>query len=386
MIGLLAIILALVPSYLIRFHIAGLPTTLLEVLIVAFLFIIVIVQIQNRFSGIKKIKQLGSINYAIILFLTAGVIGTLMSPDKLSALGQFKAYLLEPVLLFYGVILTVKQKEQSLRAPILALFWSAVIISALGIFQHYSFIFLPIRFWGNGEELTRIVSVFEYPNALSLYLAPLLGFFTALWFADYDLTKRRWTGILALAIIGWALILTFSRGAWISAVIGILFILFKEFEFKRVILPILIAGVLLLLLPGVRDRLSLGLSDASSSAHYELLKVGFNKVTHSPIFGNGLAGFRTTQAESGYAGEILNYPHNFLLNFWLELGILGLISFIWIIILAFYKASQNNRELALAVSVYLIIVLIHGLVDVPYFKNDLSVLFWFMLSLLYIKF
>jgi putative inorganic carbon (hco3(-)) transporter len=381
MIGLLALLLALVPTYLIRFQIAGLPTTLLEVLIVAFLLSVLI---RFNLKDLNRIKALGKINWAIGLFVIAGLISTLISPEKTRAFGQLKAFIVEPVLLFYGVIILIRKKEQ-LIIVLKALFWSTTIISLFGIFQHYSFVFLPIRFWGNGSEMTRIVSVFEYPNALSLYLAPLLGFFAALWFTNYPLTKNRWWSGLGLLLIGWALILTFSRGAWIAASIGILFILIKEFEFKKVILPILIACALLLFLPGVRDRLSLGVSDASSSAHLELLKIGANKALHSPILGNGLYGFRTTQVEANYEGEILNYPHNFVLNFWLELGILGLISFIWIIFLLFKQSYKNNHILTLGALAYIIILLIHGLVDVPYFKNDLAVLFWFIASLIYIK-
>ncbi|HEX9503907.1 MAG TPA: hypothetical protein VF974_06345, partial [Patescibacteria group bacterium] len=96
--------------------------------------------------------------------------------------------------------------------------------------------------------------------------------------------------------------------------------------------------------------------------------------------------FRTTQMQANYSGEILNYPHNIFLNFWLELGILGLISFAWIIFLAYkqYKKSQGQNPLAVAAGVYILIMLIHGLVDAPYFKNDLALLFWFMIAIFYL--
>lgn len=380
MIGLLAAVIALAPAYLIRFHILNFPTTLLEVLIVIFLLT---TMVRFKVKYLSKIKNLGHLNWAIGLFVLSGIISTLLSPDKSSALGQFKAFIIEPVLVFYSLIL-IKPNPKQLQIVLRSLFWVAILISTFGIFQHYSFIHLPLRFWGNGPEMERIVSIFEYPNALSLYLAPLLGFFVALWFSDYQLTKNKWVSAAGIGIIGIALLLTFSRGAWIAATVGILFVLFKRFEFKKVILPLIIIAGLSLLLPGVRARLALGLSDPSSSAHFDLLKIGANKITQSPIFGNGLSGFRTTQAEANYPGEILNYPHNIVLNLWLELGLLGLISFAWIIYLAFKRYKKSSNPLVLAAAVYLIIMLVHGLVDVPYFKNDLSLLFWFILSLFFI--
>ncbi|HEX9503827.1 MAG TPA: O-antigen ligase family protein, partial [Patescibacteria group bacterium] len=331
MTSLLAAVLALAPAYLIRFHIAGFPTTLLEVLIVAFLLS---VTIRFEVKDFKKIKALGPINWAIGLFVLAAVISVLVSPEKIKALGQLKAFIIEPILVFYAIIVLIKNKNQLLPV-VRTLFWAAVVISGLGVFQYYSFIHLPIRFWGNGVEVTRIVSVFEYPNALSLYLGPLLGFFAALWLKDYPLTKTKWTSALGLLLMAAALMLTFSRGAWFATAIGLLFILIQRFKFRKVILPLLLTGLVLIVLPGVRHRLAVSVWDASTAAHLNLLRVGANKILHSPLFGNGLYGFRTTQMQANYSGEILNYPHNIFLNFWLELGILGLISFAWIIFLAY---------------------------------------------------
>ncbi len=378
---LLAIILALVPAYLVRFKILGLPTTLLEVLVVGFLFWVLITVSKKDFVRIKK---LGKINWAIGLFVLASIISTAISPEPIRALGQLRAFILEPILLFYAIILSVKS-EKDLLPAIRTLFWAAVVISLFGWFQHYSFIFLPIRFWGNGEEMQRIVSIFEYPNALSLYLGPLLGFFSALWLNNYPLTKNKWVALGGLAVMALALALTFSRGAWIATLIGLIAVLIYHFGIKKVFLPALAVLLLTLFIPHVRDRLSLGVSDASSSAHFELLKIGANKILDNPIFGNGLYGFRATQQEANYVGEILNYPHNFILNFWLELGVLGLVSFVWILHLVFTKIKNQPGVFGLACGIYILIALIHGLVDVPYFKNDLSILFWFILSLVYIK-
>ncbi|MEK7124040.1 MAG: hypothetical protein AAB851_04070, partial [Patescibacteria group bacterium] len=84
-------------------------------------------------------------------------------------------------------------------------------------------------------------------------------------------------------------------------------------------------------------------------------------------------------------------PHNLFLAFWLQTGIAGFCGLI-LIIFSFFKEKtaalkqnggglfhhQNyNFWLAAAMSV----ILIHGLIDTPYFKNDLSALFWLILAL-----
>ncbi|MCH8049550.1 hypothetical protein IH979_02465, partial [Patescibacteria group bacterium] len=75
--------------------------------------------------------------------------------------------------------------------------------------------------------------------------------------------------------------------------------------------------------------------------------------------------------------------HNIFLNIWSELGILGLLAFFW---LAFYtiRTIQIHRDDALKLAAFaaLATMVIHGLVDVPYFKNDLAVMTWLLLAII----
>ena len=81
------------------------------------------------------------------------------------------------------------------------------------------------------------------------------------------------------------------------------------------------------------------------------------------------------------------------MNFWSELGLLGLLAFIWLIVKYFWTniagAWRNVSKEARLVSVTLVAVMleiiIHGLVDVPFFKNDLSVLFMIILAVVAIN-
>jgi len=125
-----------------------------------------------------------------------------------------------------------------------------------------------------------------------------------------------------------------------------------------------------------------------------------------PLFGAGLAGYQETFAPYHKAKyiEIYLYPHNLFLNFWSELGLFGLIIFLMIAFQFFklgfkdlirnwnlpagrqdleienYKEWKIDKTLLLASMATMITILIHGLVDVPYFKNDLSILFWLIIG------
>ncbi len=369
MIYFLSLILALLPSYLIRFKLFGLPTTILEIMIVVFLLLTLL---RFKFNDFNKIKTLGRINYAIAAFVLAGAISTLIAPDQMRGLGQLKAFIIEPVLMFYAIILTVNKDQ--LKILLKFLLGGTVLISLFGILQHFSYILLPLRFWGTGIEVLRITSIFEYPNALALYLAPLVGFYFTLWIKDYELfTKKYWLPIY-LSIMILALVMTFSRGGLFAVIFILALLAIRSFGFKYTVPAFLIIAALLGAVPPLRHRVALGFSDASSSTHLQLLKVGVNETLNHPLLGIGLGNFNSFG---------VSYPHNIFLNFWLELGFLGLISFCFILLLSFQK-EKTPTALSLAAGVFLMIMVIHGLVDVPYFKNDLAVMFWFIISIFYL--
>jgi hypothetical protein len=64
----------------------------------------------------------------------------------------------------------------------------------------------------------------------------------------------------------------------------------------------------------------------------------------------------------------------------LETGLLGLIGLLWLIINAIKKGIQNLDAQKTIVLAGLATIIIFGFVDTPYFKNDLSVLFWLVIA------
>jgi putative inorganic carbon (HCO3(-)) transporter len=112
-----------------------------------------------------------------------------------------------------------------------------------------------------------------------------------------------------------------------------------------------------------------------------------------PILGTGLADFRgdyqifidnLPPKEQPIERQVLR-PHNLYLDFWLETGILGLIAFLWLILIFYQQtlSSYFNKQnlLTIPASAAMLAILLHALVDTPYFKNDLSLLFWFLIMI-----
>jgi uncharacterized membrane protein len=70
----LGLILALLPTYLIRYNFHNLPTTYLELLLVIFLIIIFI----KNSARLPELKKLGNINWLILAFVLAGIISSII--------------------------------------------------------------------------------------------------------------------------------------------------------------------------------------------------------------------------------------------------------------------------------------------------------------------
>jgi O-antigen ligase len=105
-----------------------------------------------------------------------------------------------------------------------------------------------------------------------------------------------------------------------------------------------------------------------------------------PLLGVGLDNFSYLYQqiyirEGGMAEPNLSHPHNWLLNFWLELGLLGLISFL-LFQGRFWRLALRQRGWLIAGAAGAMAdTLVHGLIDQSYFLVDLAFLFWLTLLL-----
>src|SRR6516225_7265178 len=95
--GLAALTSAAAPAYAVRWHVGSYPTTLLEVLIGLTVLAFVL---ESARAGVRLAWRT-PYTYAAALFVVAGLVAVLVSPDRRAALGLYRAYLLEPIAFFY---------------------------------------------------------------------------------------------------------------------------------------------------------------------------------------------------------------------------------------------------------------------------------------------
>lgn len=370
------------PSYLIRFQLGPLPTTLLE-LEFGVLFVIWLIKFARADWPLIKQAALANkfFSAALLLFSLASVSGIFVSDMWWYSLGQWRAYFLEPILFF--IILLGRRDWFTARDVILALLLSTASISAVALIQVTTGAPYPPSLW-NDTVAGRATGFFTSPNAVGLYLGPIILLGLGLWLKLHGQShpaSRLALGLVLLSALG--LLAAQSLGGLIA--VGASAWLFLLLIYKKPALVALGLALLLVLTPPTRQLLA----HKSKSLQNRLTLWSHTGafLLASPknfVFGTGIRQYFRKIEKPLYnprALERLIYPHNIFLNFWTEIGLLGLISFITIftcLLLAAYGLLPANRFVGAGLVAALAALFLHGLIDVPYFKNDLAFLFWIM--------
>ena len=391
---LIALIFVLLPAYLIRFNILGIPTTLLEI------YIYLIFLIGFTRLGYSQWRRLPDCFWLpSLLLVVAAAIGVVISPDKLVALGQFKAFFIDPLLVLFLVISYFKREDLWLFISGLGL--SSLFVSAHGIYQ---------KIIDQVASDGRIVGIFGYnPNYLAFYLTPITAIISN-WllsnFKKYWQEKKYWVLVISILILTTnltAIILSESRGGVLALAGGLaisaLFYYRAVFRslWAKIILILVAVLVLLSLVWFFKPNFSLspengGRITSSNNIRYEIWKTSVELIGKYPVFGLGLCNFQPTFTEftkdrvnfPEYISPLALSPHNLFLAFYLNTGLLGLISFLLLLICFFKKIFKQKINSKIIILSGILVILIHGLVDTPYFKNDLSILFWGLVAFMII--
>jgi putative inorganic carbon (HCO3(-)) transporter len=375
---------ALLPAYLVRWRIAFYPTTLLEVaiLVTAFAFLV------QCWRADAWPAWRSPFTVPVGLFVVAGLVSVGISPVHVQAAGLFRAYIVEPLLLFV-VVMNVVRSEGRARWVLYAL-WLGGAAAAIPN------VFVVLQAWRHHTlhlEVAAPVVFYNTPNAVSLYLVPLFAMGAAIVVHARD-RRLRLAAAAFCAVAAAACFTSLSRGGYM-ALAAVLVALALTHRLRFWLLPAMVlGGVLVSRIPPIATRLGheVNVSDPNNSfeLRVRLWQATLRMLRDHPVFGSGLSGFAKTITpyRQGQFAEDLVYPHNIVLNFWTETGLLGLVAFAWLLVQAFRtawrgvrRAGEAWRPYHLGVLLALIGIVVHGLVDVPYWKNDLAAEFWILLGI-----
>lgn len=406
----------LLPLYVVRFSIGPLPTTVLEIGII---MIAIAWLVTRKAGGIRDAWERSKPwHLPAGLWLIAGAIGVIVAGmngfGTIAALGLFRAYFIEPLLIFFigfDLVRTEEDRASLWRSfcivtIILALWAGVQILTGWGIPHPWDQPTLasgelrPAGAWPG----RRATGPFPFPNALALFVAPIVALATARMIQragtadrgadqigrpDGSPLQAAWVDV-ATFVAGVAAIFFAQSDGGLVAVAAALFVALLLQKKTRIIAVALAAVAIIasLSVASLRGYVSqnLLLNDWSGLVRKTIWTETVTMLADRPVFGAGLAAYPAAIAPYHQATwmEIFQYPHNIVLNLWSEMGLIGIVAFAWIIV-TWIRTGHVLRSLGGGGRPYVLpivaAIVIHGLVDVPYFKNDLAVAFWVLILL-----
>jgi len=401
----------LLPAYLMRFSWFGLPTTLLEVNLGILILVWLIKFAKDDWNELKSIVKQRLVFFIFaVIFLLAALGAVFVSgigmkdfwSEVLSALGIWRAYFLEPIILFFVLAVSARKQRLSINDIVWFLLLSGAIVAILAIIQKFFGIWYPPSLWKADFLGKRATSFFTSPNALGMYLAPLFVLATAMvWQKIKNALEQNISikiiiknnlllAILALLFIV-AILFSNSQGACAAVVIaGIVIIYLCGIRRTAIVLALLSMSAALYFAP---LRQAVFFADTAGQNRVQLWHYSIDYLVKNPqnfVLGTGLRQFldKIQKPVNDFTKiEPLLYPHNFILNFWTEIGLFGMLAFLVMLGYLFFNAVKiykNNKILGAGLIGLLLVWVVQGLVDVPYFKNDLSIMWWlYVLVLLF---
>lgn len=358
------------------------------------------------------------VDAAVAAYLAASFIACASShylAESMRGLAKVVVYVISYFLL---TALFSKERKNIVLVVGAALF-AGLLVSLYGLYQ-YKIGVAPLATWEDPNvesKGTRIYSTLGNPNLLAGYLLPLAPLSFGLGAALLTL-KSKWRWLFALPIFGLsglislAIFLTGSRGGWLAIAATAVFIvcafsIYLLSSRKSLIVPgliftlvlsALLFGAVHYLMPSFEQRLlSIFAGSEHSSNAYRMnvwrAAMAMFKDNWWLGVGTGNTAFRLAYGLYMKSGFDALGTYCVPLEVGVETGILGLISAGAVLLLTFSRAhlifwdakragESFYRFLALGAAAGLMGLMVHGLVDTVFYRPQVHLIFWLLISLL----
>jgi O-antigen ligase len=370
----------------------------------------------------------------VIVFLIIGALSVFFATSPVAAIK--KLLFLINIFLLFPIIKDVAKDEKERIRIIKAGATAMIIVLLIGYLQLLSVFIVPLydfwQWWAEnvtsvfyGSNLSELLKVsntwFSYyadspptirmfsvfPDSHSFAMFGIIG----LIFLVYILKKPQEPGkFLTWSVIVFsllALMFSGSRGVWLSAVVPFLAVIFLFiFRKEKILKPFLVMLIIFALAFPVSSLVlsnsyedgedaTLAFKRAKSIADMEELsvksrmgiwKTSLWSVLSHPLLGVGIGNYAVVLNEDVSAAKKGASAHNLYLDIVSEMGLLGLVAFLMVILSIFKKIKKeiiDNKLYAICFLFFLVWILIYNLFDVVLFNDKVLLFFMVAAGLLY---
>lgn len=387
---ILAFVFALAPTYLVRFSIFNVPTTLFELAIYAAAFAGAVVFARDAVVRVRLRQRLYWLWPAVFLFVGA-TVSLFYAPDLRTALGLWKGFIVDPIIL-YVLLLSFAEGARATEQLVggyvagacVVAFWACL----EGLMSGGSRVLGPYALDGSAS-----------PNYLAFALAPGIPLVLSLAYAR----RSGWLYVLS-ALLTLSVVFSLSRAGVAGLAVGVLVAIafgasqLNRLPWVRKALLMVIAFGLVVSWVAVRPDFSLsgaggGRTVTSNNVRWQLWGVTAELAAAHPLRGVGLGGFQEAFAAktAGWVNfpefitPLARTPHNLFVTLWMETTALGLAAGFIALTLAgraLFRALQSSKTQVIAAGFLgaWATLLVQGLLDTPIWKNDGMAFFWLLVA------
>jgi O-antigen ligase len=314
------------------------------------LLIVILIAIRILISGSlkKDFVWVQPLSKATFIFFGLALVSIIQSFDIISSYNYAYSQLF-PLIVFFSTMLAFFEKEEDLRLLIYLYLIIIAYLAWLPIFNHFA---------GIGHERigAGIIHSTGETSGVAGHVALANVMTQSLPFAYFFLLKEKsyLKKAIASVLIGiyfLAVISSGSRGGFLGLIICIVLVAYKadrKFLTLAIILPLFLTGMTIVsreYLEWMKTILDFGSSDLSASSRFDGLRHGVEMALRRPILGVGIGCYALARSAWMHWGI---WAHNLYGELIGELGILGLVSWGWLIYLCFreikrIKSFVNSR-------------------------------------------
>ncbi|OGY25110.1 MAG: hypothetical protein A2Y57_00580 [Candidatus Woykebacteria bacterium RBG_13_40_7b] len=340
------------------------------------------------FLVIRKRFLLPSLTLPILLFIIWDIISLLVNSGDLTKSQFFVSSLylfrwIEYAFLYFIAFWLVKEDQRFSRVIFSFFILISLLLSVLGFFQLYFFPdFSFMVQYGWDPHQFRLLSTFFDPNFIGGFFVLSIALILGELFKKHKAAEDPFL-FLSLLSIGIALVLTFSRSAYLALTVVVAF--FTFFRSKKIFLVAMILGLGLAAgIPRIQQRITGAVQlDPSARARLVSWENTLEIARDNLLFGVGYNSFRYAQDRYEFvaleaSGHSSAGSDSSLLLILATTGIPGLLIYFWILSKIFWDSVKKFMEdnlIGLVVAASLIALLAHS-----QFVNSLLypwVLIWF---------
>lgn len=328
---------------------------------------------------------------ALLVLLSA--VSVIVSPDKGFSFYNYYHLMGRYIIIYYLVINNLTSLQQ-LQRLVWAVLVSALLVAFYGFYQYIHGVDISAFQWVDGEQFpdlkVRVFSTLQNPNLLAGFLVVVMSLAVGL---GLHMESRQGKLLLfaLFALLGVCLVLTYSRGAWLSLV-AVTVVCGRLYNRKVLWVFLLVPVIALVCHDAVVERLVsiFNPTDTSSTLRLALWESTIAMILDNPLLGIGWGSYWMVYPDYDF---FLNNPaarivhaHNMYLHIAAEIGIPGLLVFLGIIYCHTKKAidilgktrNQQVAGLMLGVIAAVVGLAVNGFTDYIMFNIQMSMLFWLL--------